>query len=487
MSPPNKIYHPEFLYDDANGVCRMPEEPLVCEAAVESASLASSQFDYSLVSRSRIFHEAFGAPAVRQRPRTIWESNPLGLSGWSLVGGIPGCGGDDTTTNAPGDPIAFVEPLGGETTLNSTPITGNLDGLGFSTGSGQVSAAAWSAFDGDTPSNTGTFAFLRSGSSGGSQHTVSSDMSSRHLGTAAAVLNNGETVVVYTRSVGLEDPTSIVAQRISSSGTPLGSEITVFPNEIWPTLPTAQVIALESGFMVVYRRPVQQSGGKWETQLAAAMYDLSGSLVSENNNLGPAPDQYAITHGAGNHWGLAEVLSPSRVRVRTFDALSSGMERTINVAGFSSAPNIALAMQEDNSMMLAWNAQEGSSTSSRRIDGALISSSGNVDGPFLIRQSTLANSIALTTDHRFNYIFAWEEKPAEAALGGRISAYVFNGTRTYRSFSEFSNLASGSGNSNIQVSVSPDGILSFVYNKTSMSGADTLHNITRRDYRITYE
>ncbi len=475
MSPPiNFTPPPGAIYDDELGVCRPAEEPLptlgLCEA---SASLAPAPIilDRSQISVARLYHDAFGSPNTAPVNRGIWGLSPARFSGWALAGSLTACSSEPSDAPVPGDPISRVEALGGESTLNSQPIRGNIDGVGLGSNDGNRSVVAWSAFDATSPANTGTFAFLRSSETGGSQFTVSGEATSRHLSTTTAMLSDGNAVVVFTRATGTDSPTSIVAQRVNSSGAPQGGEIEILAPEIRDSAPAAQVVATESGFVVVFR------GGSGNLQ--ARLFNNSGAPQGSAVNLGTAPSQYALASGFANRWALAEIVTPNRIRTRTFDgAASAGSEHTLSVPNFPSDPDISLAMQGDGSMMQAWNTLEGSDN---RIDGALLNEAGErVAGPFVIRRSGLANTLALASDHRGNYAFAWEE-------GGRINARIYNGTQEFFTPTDFSNISTGTANSNILLSVSPEGILSLVYDKTSESGGDVLHSITRRDYRIIYQ
>jgi hypothetical protein len=135
-------------------------------------------------------------------------------------------------------------------------------------------------------------------------------------------------------------------------------------------------------------------------------------------------------------------------------------------------------MQQDGRMMVAWNAVE---SSDQRIDGAYLGANANVeDGPFVLRRSDRAHTLALASDHRGNYGFAWEE-------GGLINAYLYNGTRNPATPGAFSSISSGDQNSNVLLTISPEGTLSLVYDKASSEAGQTLHNIARRDFRLVYK
>jgi len=477
MVPPiDKFYVDAGLYDEEAGVCRLPET-LVCQAPADSISEDSvSDKGSSSYSLSRLAYEAFGRPNTAPRS-SIWDTNPLKMSGWSLLAGLPGCSGDPEEAPVLGDPIAFVESLGGETTLNSQPILGNIDGIGLS-GDGSNSSVVWSAFDGTHPENTGTFAFLRSGSTGGSQATVSSDASSKHLDTSGAVLSNGQTAVIYSKTTGDEDPSSLVVQRVNASGAPEGPEIQILAPSLRTSIPSGQILALDNGFVVVYR--------DGEGQLAAKTYDLTGHEVASNPSLGAEPRSYSLARGDGDHWVLAEINPPNQIHVRSFEGINSGgVDTNIHTSAFPSDPDISVAMQETGNIMVAWNAQSGSGTSlDERIEGATLGASGSItEGPFTIRSSQLAHTLALASDHRGNFVFAWEE----GNEGHRsINARIYDGSSHFITPADFSSISNGD-NSNVYASVSTDGVLSFVYDKSTTTSGTTSHSITRRDYRITYE
>jgi hypothetical protein len=307
---------------------------------------------------------------------------------------------------------------------------------------------------------------------------VSADTSSRHLGTTATVLSNGDTVVVYARVSG-DEPTTLVAQRISRTGTAVGEEIEILPSSVRTQAPLGQVIALQDGFLVVSREQVD-SNGQIQTRMGVRRYDANGTLQSSEEDIGASgSSSFAIAASAEDLWALAEISGSNQIRVRTFRGTTvTGNAATISGATIPNDPDIALAMQQDGRMMVAWNAVE---SSDQRIDGAYLGANANVeDGPFVLRRSTLAHTLALASDHRGNYGFAWEE-------GGLINAYLYNGTRNPATPGAFSSISSGDQNSNVLLTISPEGTLSLVYDKASSEAGQTLHNIARRDFRLVYK
>ncbi|MCE9624756.1 MAG: hypothetical protein K8R69_04765, partial [Deltaproteobacteria bacterium] len=184
MSPPNKISAPlAGIYDEEAGVCRMvPEEEAVCMAEpTVSAPIPTQDAYLSRVSRSQLLADAFG-PARRVNP--LLSESPTQYSPWAILTGLTGCSGP-AEPSAPGDPIRSATPLGAELVMNPQPLRGNLDGVDLS-GAASQSSVVWSVFDSTTPANTGTFAFLRSGTSGGSVFQLSNETSARHLTTTGA-------------------------------------------------------------------------------------------------------------------------------------------------------------------------------------------------------------------------------------------------------------------------------------------------------------
>lgn len=474
MSPPNKVYspYPGVVYDEERGVCRAADafDALASSSVPESPS--EPVLDRSRLSLSTVYVEAFG-PRSRPARASLWSHSPLEFTGWRAASVAPfsltACGTDPDVEPTLGDPIASVTALGTEQIMNAAPL-GNVDGFGLGSEAGNRSAVAWSSHGSSTAANNGTFAFLRSGETGGNLVTVSSDVSSLHLGTTVTTLPNDESVVMYARVTGDEEPSSLVAQRLSPTGAPVGSEISILAEDIRDEAPFGQIIPLGDGFLVVYR------DGE---NLGAKQYGAAGNLLGERD-LGPATSStFALASGEGNRWALAEISSTTQIRIRSFAGTTpSGSPATFTSANIPAEADIALAMQDDGSMMVAWNTVDGSD---QRIDGAYLGPAGQVtEGPFVVRRSGLANTLALAGDHRGNYVFAWEE-------GGRINSYIFNGTTSPESPADFSHISDGTQNSNILVSVSPEGVISFVYDKASSASGDVTHNITRRDYRIAYE
>ncbi|MFO1463843.1 MAG: hypothetical protein U1F66_08685 [bacterium] len=463
MSPPNKISALEYVYDEAAGLCR-PAEPadLVCEASpvqpqIDDAFLAT-------VSRSQLLRDAFGPPA-QPRPNPVFRDSPFAYTPLALFTGLQGC---SSPTEPPpvGDPVQSASPLGPELTMNSQPLAGNLDGVQL-TGSGSGTAVAWSVFDSTTPANTGTFAFLRSGSSGGSQSTVSNEATARHLTTSAAMLDNGDSIVVYTRTDGDPGTARIVARRISSSGTPVGSEMTLVGAADRSSVPDAQVVSTGNGFVAVYR----DGNG----QLVATSFNADGTQTG-TRNLGAAPasrNRYAVARGEGNTWVLAEIASGNQVHVRSFAGTNPGaIDDTISTSGFSSTVNLSVAMNEEGAVMAAWNSEGGG------ISAAVLNGPGS-EAPFRVTSSSLANTMSLANDHRGNFFFAWEQ-------GGQVLARVYNGTSSFTTPADFTVIATGNQNSNVQAHVSDDGIFTISWIRSSTSGGVTQQNLLRRDYRINY-
>ncbi|MCC7345403.1 MAG: hypothetical protein IT573_10730 [Deltaproteobacteria bacterium] len=463
MSPPNKIFLPG-VYDEVEGVCRLiPEEAQVCTADPEPAALGGEVSSLATVSRSQLLNDAFGAS---RRVNPLWSESPYQYSLLAIPSLLTGCGAPSEPP-PPGDPISSASPLGPESAMNAAPLAGNLDGVDL-TGAGARNAVAWSVFDSTTPANTGTFAFLRNGGTGGSVSTVSNEATARHLTTSAAMLDNGETVVVYTRTDGDPGTARIVARRLSASGSPIGGDITLVGAADRANVPDAQVVSTGDGFVAVYR----DGNG----QLVATSFNADGTQAG-SLNLGSEPtsrSHYAVARGEGDTWVLAEISGSNQVHVRSFHGVTPGdVDENIGTSGFSSTASLSVAMNEEGSIMTAWNAQGGG------IFGAVLGGPSD-QSPFRITSSGLANTMSIANDHRGNFLFAWEQ-------GGQVLARVYNGTSSFTTPADFSVIASGNTNSNVQAHVSDDGVFSISWIRSGNSGGSTVQDLMRRDYRLNYE
>lgn len=463
MSVPNRVTAPlGGVYDDVEGVCRL--EPLFTPAPVCEAPLASqgeSSDSYADVSRSQILDDAFGS----SRPIARNWGSPVAYSAWSLLSGPVACSGP-TEPVEPGDPVRSASPQGGAITMNAQPILGNLNEYDLS-GGGSHTAVVWSVFNPTTPAETGTFAFIRDGAASGSLVPASNETSALHKFTTSATMDDGSTIVAYTKATGEDEPSSIVGRRISPTGTVDASEIPILSGAIRTTLPDAQLVATATGFVAVYR--------DGDGRLMAADFNASGVAQGSPQDLGAAPSRYAVNRDEDGNWILAEIISDNEIRIRNFSGLrNDGIDRTITTSGFPSSPNLSVAVQEGGTVMVAWNKDGGG------IMGAVLNGEGATSGaPFEIRSSGLANTMSLTSDHRGNFVFAWEE-------AGAVLARVYNGTPAFTTPADFSTISSGNANSNVQAHVSDSGRLTISWVRSSTSGGDTLQDLLRREYQLNY-
>lgn len=463
MTAPKLVSAPlSGVYDEVEGVCRL--EPILAEAPVcmapEAPEVASVD-RYESVSRSQILAEAFGA----SRPVARNWGSPLAYSAWSLLSGPVACSGP-TEPVEPGDPLRSASPQGGPITMNPQPLRGNLNEYDLS-GGGSHTAVAWSVFNSTTPAETGTFAFVRDGAAAGSVVTASNDASALHLFTTSATLDDGSTIVAYTKATGEDEPSSIVARSISPTGTVGSTEITILASGVRGTLPDAQLVSTGTGFIAVYR--------DGDGHLKAAAFNASGVAQGAPQDLGTAPSKFAVNRDESGNWILAEIVSDTEIRVRNFAGLrNDGIDRRISTGGFPSSPNLSVAMQEGGTVMVAWNKAGGG------IMGAVLNGEGDTSGaPFEVRSSGLANTMSLASDHRGNFVFAWEE-------AGAVLARVYNGTPSFTTPADFSTISTGNSNSNVQAHVSDSGRLTISWVNSSTSGGDTLQDLIRREYQLNY-
>ena len=466
MSPPNKVFLPG-VYDDAEGVCRLvPEEEMVCRASAEPNLTPGDDAFLATFSRSQMLNDAFSGS---RRVSLIWSDAPANdslLRVAQVPFALPGCGAPSEPA-PPGDPISSATPLAAESAMNSAPMAGNLDGVDLA-GAGTRNAVAWSVFDSTTPANTGTFAFIRDGAAAGSLSVASNEATIRHLNTSAAMLDNGETIVAYTRTDGDEGTARIVARRLSTAGTPQGGDITLVAAADRSSAPDAQLVSTGNGFVAVYR----DGNG----HLIATSFGADGTQ-SGTRDLGTAPasrNHYAVSRGEGDTWVLAEISGTNRIHVRSFSGVNpAGVDSEIATSGFSSTASLSAAMNEEGAVMVAWNSQGGG------ISAAVLGGTGS-ESPFRVTSSGLANTMSIANDHRGNFLFAWEQ-------GGQILARVYNGTSSFTTPADFSVIATGNTNSNVQTHVSDEGVFSLSWIRSSSSGGSTLQDLMRRDYRLNYE
>ncbi|HKX11997.1 MAG TPA: hypothetical protein VJP40_02500 [bacterium] len=467
MSVPNRISPPPgVIYDDVEGVCRA--EPLlaeapVCEQVCRAPSAGTPPVDrYASISHSQLIADALGNS--RQSVQRTW-GNPLAHSFWTVLSGPVACSGPAEPVQ-PGDPVRSATPQGAASVMNAQPLSGNLNEYDLS-GGAEATATVWSVFNSTVPAETGTFAFVRNGAAAGTLVTASNETSALHKFTTSATLEDGSSIVAYTKATGEEEPSSIVARRISASGAVEGSDITILAPGVRATLPDAQLVATASGFVAVYRNG--------DGRLMAAAFNNSGVAQGSPEDLGPAPSRYAVNRDEDGHWVLAEIISDNEIRLRTFDGVrATGVDETISTSGFPASPGLSVAMQEGGTMMVAWNKDGGG------IMGAVFNGEGGISGsPFEIRSSGLANTMSLASDHRGNFVFAWEE-------AGAILARVYNGTPSFTTPADFATISSGNSNSNVQAHVSDTGRLVLTWVQSSSSGGETLQDLMRREYQLNY-
>ncbi len=474
MSVPNRVSPPPgVIYDDVEGVCRA--EPLLAEEPVcEAPPVEILPVDrYAHISRSQLIADALGNS--RQSVQRNWGS-PLVYSPWSLLSGPVACGSSPEPVE-PGDPVRSATPQGAALVMNAQPLRGNLNGYDLS-GGAEANAVGWSVFNATTPAETGTFAFVRNGAAAGTLVTASNETSALHLSTTSATMEDGSSIVAYTKATGEDEPSSIVARRISASGAVEGDDITILASGIRTTLPDAQLVATASGFVAVYR--------DGDGRLMAAAFNNSGVAQGSPQDLGPAPTRYAVNRDEDGHWVLAEIISDNQIRLRTFDGVrSAGVDETVTTGGFSASPNLSVAIQEGGTMMVAWNkpCESGCSADPDRgggIMGAVFNGEGGSSGaPFEIRSTGNANTMSLASDHRGNFVFAWEE-------AGAVLARVYNGTQAFTTPADFSAITTDGSNSNVQAHVSDTGRLVLTWVHSSTSGGETLQDLLRREYQLNY-
>lgn len=491
---------PGIHYDEIRGVCEMDPAP-VCEAGVEIASESPPASGIRL-NASHLAQLAASGSSLRVN--SLWQSNPLFYSPLALPTALQGCSEDPVgPTGLTGDPIASIDPLGPEVSVNADPIMGKVRQTGIAMDADSASTVAWSVSNTSDLDEHGTYAAVAEGSGSSSSLRIAESPTSIPRDTSVARMGNGDSVVVFSRIEGDDAPSSLVAVRLDASGSPLGEEIEILPSSIRTGFPQGQVLPLSDGFLVVFR--------DGEGNLASARYDESG-VEQGRDVLGSEPLDFQITAGTGDQWALAEISGSNEVRVRRFSGSTpAGVDHTFSTNPMPPTPRVSIAMQDDGAIMVAWNALLGENDPI--LQGNFLTPSGSPVGDNLIFRDLIQggafasedhiNSHALTTDHRGNFILAFEENR-------NLVAYVYNGshrdgisltdisTRTEPSSGPYADLLSGLSNTAIQnvdvrLSVSPDGLLSFIYNKI-FTGEDggtgdtlTFQSITRRDFEITYE
>ncbi len=489
-----------IVYDETLGVCE-PEPAPICEPEAGPESMRSSVQSIRLSASQLAGMAAQGSVAP---VNSFWRSNPLQYSALSLPTALQGCAGDPHEANGlVGDPIDSIEVLGVETSLNADPIQGKIRQVQGSIDEASASTVVWSVSNTSDLDEHGTYAAVAAGDSLTSAQRVAVSPTSIPRDTSVARLGNGDSVVVFSRIEGDDAPSSLVALRLDASGSPLGEEIEILPSSIRTGFPQGQVVALNDGFLVVYR--------DGEGSLAWTRFDDSG-IEQEQETLGEEPIQFQITRGAGDQWALAEITGSNEVRVRSFSgSTATGVNHTFTTNALPSSPEVSIAMQDDGAMMVVWNALLDADDPI--LQGNFLTSAGTPIGDNVIFRDLIQggafasedhiNSHAVTTDHRGNFILAFEENR-------NLVAYVYNGSqrdpisltdissRMEPDSGPYADLLAGLSdtavqNVDVRLMASPEGLLSFVYTKIftgdDSSSGDTLtfQSISRRDFQITYE
>lgn len=487
------------IEDSQEAMCR-PVEESVCRGGEASVD------QYVPPSHQRLYYS--GTSGYQSVPTTWLHRGGELLMAAALgpAGLATSCSGPEEGTPIVGDPIAFVEPVGGEQFLNTNPIEGVIRQPVLSYNNGSRWAAAWSVRDEFSPEEHGSFVVTGLGESSGAPVQVSED-TSLHRGTSVTALDNGEAVVSYFLLRGDDVPSSVRAQRVDSAGSPLGSEIEILESRIRTQDPQVRLVTQPEGFLAVFLDV---------GELGVIRFNASGNEV-ERQTLSRDATGFGIARGRGDEWALAEIIGSNQIRVHRFQGLGlMGSPRTITTTTLSANPRVSVALQEDGSMMLAWNAFSSSGTPTGNfIEGAFLDPTATQIGSNRILRDVTEgsgrlhegdfNSHSLTTDHRGNFVLAFEENR-------KISAIIYNGNReatnddgeaiilSELSSSELPGTGPYAGllnpeieNVDVTVGLSSDGLLSFLYQKIILGqrpGEDfstILQAVTRQDYRIVYQ
>jgi hypothetical protein len=402
MSPPNKI-SPELrpYYDESLGICRGPES-LAC---FPHPSSQNKPDEFISISRGQLNQLASGgshvaAPSLwRISP---WVLNPIGLSLSTTACSV----NTEGTGEKGGRPIRDIRPVTGETALNSQPIIGKIRQVALDISPESKGVMAWSVSDFDSPDLHGVYAAASQDSSLKTAQRIAPVVGNIPRDTSAAVLSNGESVVVFSQIQGDNAPSSLMAQRLNSNGDPFGNLIEGLPETIRTGFPQGQVVATEDGFNVVFR--------DGEGKLKMASYDLTGKEI-DRQEIGVEPLAFQVAASEGGNWALA-TLDSGQVQVRTFIGSSKGeVDSKIDTLPIANSSDLSLAMQDDGSMMVVWNAL---SESDSVLEGAWLAPNGSQAGENQILRNLVmgsgydnldhVNSHSLTTDHKGNFILGYE-------------------------------------------------------------------------------
>lgn len=497
MSPPNKISGvSNKYYDEQAGICREPE-PLAClPDSHPSFKNIPDEFVYISPAQVNVL-----ASVGSRLGSSTWSASPLLLMPITLPIAAAACSFDtEGTGTGGGRPIADIQAITEESELNSDPIVGRLRQVALDISPESKGVMAWSVLDFDNPEAHGVYSRVSEDSTLKLMKRIAPAVGNIPRDTSAAVLSNGESVVVYSQIQGDNAPSSLTAQRLNANGDPTGEVIEILPETIRTGFPQGQVIASEDGFIVVFR--------DGEGKLQMASYNLSG-IEQERKELGTEPLNFQIVAGGGGDWALA-TLGDQQVQVRMFRSGASEVSTDVETLPIANSSDLSLAMQDDGSVMVVWNALSGTDSV---LEGAWLGPDGAQVGDNQILRNLVrgtgfdnldhVNSHSLTTDHRGNFILAYEENRS-------IFARVYSGTvrddhalTDIASFSQdetgpYGDFLAGLDNVSVQnvdvgVDASEDGLLSFVFTKI-FSGTDsatgetlTANKIVRRDYQISYE
>jgi Ca2+-binding RTX toxin-like protein len=297
------------------------------------------------------------------------------------------------TTGSPADTqesgiAAAISGVGGEFLVNTTTTNSQGAPSAAAFGNGQF-VVCWTDFSGNDPDIRAQI-FTAGGTKSGAEFVVNSTTAESQVGSAVAVLSNGNFVVAWndhSESGADMSSAAIRARLFTSAGVPLAQDFVVnTTTESYQQAP--QVTALTGGRFVVTWTDASQVGA-----------DLSGTAV--------------------------------RAQIFNQDGSRAGTEFVVNTAAIGREPNATLAALPDGGFVVVWQWSDESSPH-REIRAQAFSHDGlKVGAEFLVDAQGDNPAVSALSDGRFVVAFSVEDSDADVRaqiFDPRDSGVTLSGT-----------------------------------------------------------
>jgi len=347
----------------------------------------------------------------QSRPDVEWRANGEIVVVWESSGSL----GDDNLgtsvqmrrLSSNGTPIGTELQVNTFTTgLQSTPRVGSADDGSF------VVVFAGQSSDSDPYSDILARRFAANGTALGNAFLVNSYTTQAQTAPAVAQRPNAGFTVVWTNPGGYgpgndSDAESVAMRRVSSSGTPQGSDLQV--NTYTTDKQFLPAAAMDSGgdFIVVWQSNGSNDSDTSQGSVRARRYSSAGTPVGASfqlNTYTTGTQGQAAVAAAGD--GSFVVVWPSNgstggdssltsIQRRRFDASGTGLGSEMQVnqytTGFQSVPDVA--ERDDGTFLVVWqSSNDNVDTSGWSVHGRLYSPTGTALGSaFLLASYTTGN------------------------------------------------------------------------------------------------